>query len=115
MESRSYLWFILVNDNDELIGECSISNRSRLETKSEVKSFELHNVYIVEKFRGNNYALLMILNVLYYLDKNYQEYNYIIKAYDDNYAAIKTYKKIVGDPIYRNGFAIFEYNKFLLK
>ena len=103
-ESHSYLWFMLVNENDELVGECSIQNKS----KCIVRTFELHDVCIVEKFRGNNFALLMIVNVLYYLDTLYHTYNYIIKAHDDNYPAIKTYTKIAGNPVYKNGFAFFE-------
>ncbi len=102
-ESNSYLWFMLVNDHDELVGECSVERKS----KSIVRTLELHNVYIVQKFRGNNFALLMILNVLYYLDTLYYTYNYIIKAHDDNYPAIKTYTKIAGNPEYKNGFAYF--------
>lgn len=107
-ESESCLWFMLVNDHDELIGECSIQNKSNSIGRT---LFELHNVYIVEKYRGNNFAVLMIVNVLNYLDDHYHEYNYIIKANSDNYPAINTYTKIAGDPIYKNGFAFFENSK----
>lgn len=102
-----YLWFTLVNSNNEIIGECSIEEIS--DKDSYIKTFEFHDVFIQEKFRGNNYALLMITNVLYYLDKNYYYYDYIIKTCDNNYPALKTYKKILGEPVYENGYAVFKY------
>ncbi len=55
-----YLWFTLVNSNNEIIGECSIEEIS--DKDSYIKTFEFHDVFIQEKFRGNNYAELMILS-----------------------------------------------------
>lgn len=102
-----HIWFTLVNEFDEIIGECSITNITK--RNYSVKRFEFHDVFIFEKFRGNNYAQLMLLNVLYWLDQNYGNYNFLIKTDDSNHPAINTYTKICGKPIYKNGFAIFEH------
>lgn len=99
--------FTLTNEFDEIIGECSITDISK--KKSNLKTFEFHDVFIFEKFRSNNYAQLMLLNVLYWLDQKYGYYNYIIKALDSNYPAIKTYTKICGKPYIANGFATFQH------
>ncbi len=107
----SFLWFTLINEKNEIIGECSVSNRHNVGKKLFVKTFEFHDVFIQEKFRGNNYAELMILNVLAYLDEHFGYYNYIIKTSGTNLPAIKTYYKICGQPIFKNGLAIFKYNQ----
>ncbi len=105
--SESFLWFTLVNEFDEIIGECSIANR--FSKNPLIRIFEIHDVYIEKKFRGNNYAELMLYNVLYYLDQNYSYYNFIIKTDHNNYPAIKTYTKLCGYPEYKNRLAIFTY------
>ncbi len=110
---ESFAWFTLVNEHDDIIGECSISNRHNLSNKDLlIKTFEFHDVFVEEEFRGNNYAELMILNVLYYLDQNYCYYNYIIKTDGDNLPAIKTYTKICGSPIFKNRQAIFTHRPY---
>ncbi len=107
---ESFAWFTLVNEHDEIIGECSISNRHNVyNNDSLIKTFEFHDVFVEKEFRGNNYSELMILNVLYYLDQNYSYYNYVIKTDGDNLPAIKTYTKICGKPIFKNKQAIFSY------
>jgi ribosomal protein S18 acetylase RimI-like enzyme len=90
--SELYLWFTIVNEHNEIIVECSINNV--LNSNSFIKTFELNDVYVEEKFRDNNYGQLMILNVLNYLDQKFYYYNYIIKTSENNYPAIITYKKI---------------------
>ncbi len=104
--SDSDFWFTLVNKDNQIIGECSIYIRH----DSNIKTFEIQDVFIEPKFRGNNYAELMLLNVLSYLNQHYTFYNYIIRTHSDNIPAIKTYTKICGEPLYYNHKAIFIYN-----
>ncbi len=105
--SESYLWFTLVNKDNEIIGECSIGNKNT-NSKLSIRTFKFYNVFVEKKFRGNNYAELIILNVLYYLDENFNYYNYIIEANTNNYSAMRTYTKICGLPTLKNELAIFE-------
>jgi RimJ/RimL family protein N-acetyltransferase len=88
-------WFILYNDIDNtIIGECSVIQEN-------YNVFEINDVYVSQKYRGNNYSILLIMNVLHYFDT---EYFYINKltvklcTNIDNIAAITCYKKIFGEP-----------------
>lgn len=97
------MWFILVNNNNDIIAECS----SEI-TKN--NTFSIDDVFVQEKFRGNNYAELLLINILYHFDILNIQYNYSIVAHIDNIPAVKTYTKIFGEPIYSNGYANFNYN-----
>jgi hypothetical protein len=99
----SDMWFILVNENDDIIAECS----SEITTNN---NFSICDVFVEEKFRGNNYAELLLINILYHFDILNIHYNYSIVAHIDNIPAVKTYTKIFGKPICNNGYANFNYS-----
>jgi len=81
-------WFHFVNEYDEIIACCSITISDEY--------YGIHDVLVEEKFRGNNYAELLIMNVLHYFDKDNIKFK--ITTNITNIAAIKTYKKIFGEP-----------------
>lgn len=75
------MWFHLVKGED-IIACCSILIQNEI--------YNINDVYVEEKFRGNNYAYSLLLNVLSSIgDKQYS-----ICASLDNIPAIKTYQKI---------------------
>jgi len=90
-------WFHLVNEHDEIIACCSVQIKDEY--------YQINDVLVEERFRGNNYAELLIMNVLHYFDKDNVKFK--IAASITNIAAIKTYKKIFGEP--KNSDNIFTY------
>jgi predicted GNAT family N-acyltransferase len=80
-------YFILYDQlNNNIIAECSVS----IENKN---IYEINNVLVEEKYRGNNYSVLLILNVLHYFEQ--QNKNVLIKiCAENNSNAYYCYKKI---------------------
>jgi ribosomal protein S18 acetylase RimI-like enzyme len=89
--SSQDMWFHLVNNNDMIIGSCSV--------KIEDNTYIFDDVYIEEEFRGNNYANLLLLNAMKSVRTNNINASFQISAHDDNIPAVKTYSKIFGEPI----------------
>jgi N-acetylglutamate synthase-like GNAT family acetyltransferase len=85
------MWFHLVNNNDMIIGCCSV--------KIEDNTYIFEDVYIEKKFRGNNYAILLLLNAMESVWANNINACFQISANYDNIPAVKTYSKIFGEPI----------------
>jgi GNAT superfamily N-acetyltransferase len=94
----SDIWFHLINDSDDIIAICSVSIN--------LNFYEIKDVFVEEKFRGNNYATLLLINVLNSFD-NFD--NFRIFAYKCNIAAIKTYEKIFGKPKLVNKDKVYFY------
>lgn len=88
-------WFILYDEtNNSIIAECSVIAEN-------YNVFEINDVYVIEKYRGNNYSTLLIMNVLLYFDTEYFYINKLsikICANIDNIEAVTCYQKIFGDP-----------------
>ena len=88
-------WFILYNAIDNsIIAECSVIEEN-------YNVFEINDVLVNEKYRGNNYSGLLIMNVLLYFDTEYFYINKLtvkICTNLDNIAAITSYTKIFGEP-----------------
>lgn len=84
-------WFHLVNQDDEIIGCCSVT----IDDKDEY--YVINDVLIEEKFRGNNYAILLLLNAINHF--NDSTLTFKICAHIDNLPAVKTYNKVFGDPV----------------
>jgi ribosomal protein S18 acetylase RimI-like enzyme len=85
------MWFHLVNANDMIIGCCS--------AKIKDNTYVFDDVYIEEQFRGNNYAILLLLNAMESVMSNNINARFQISAHDDNIPAVKTYSRIFGEPI----------------
>lgn len=96
-----YLWFHLVNNNDEIIGCCSVNKD---------KIYTIGDVYIEKKFRGNNYAVLLLINVIDKIIINDNNARFQIMAHDTNIAAIITYQKIFGNPSKKENNMIYFQN-----
>jgi hypothetical protein len=97
-------WFTMYDDKNNIIASCSVSKENH-------NIFEINDVLVEEKFRGNNYSILLIMNVLYYFEQNFDK-KLIIKIISEiNSDAYYCYKKIFGDE-YRsdNRYAYFSYN-----
>jgi hypothetical protein len=84
------MWFHLVNSDDQIIGCCS--------AKIKDNTYIFDDVYIEEKFRGNNYAILLLLNAMESVMANNMNARFQISAHDDNMPAVKTYSRIFGEP-----------------
>lgn len=83
-------WFHLVNSNDEIIASCSVN-------KNQDGTYEIFDVFVEEKFRGNNYAVLLLMNVLYHFGESKTSFK--ITTDVNNIPAIKSYKKVFGKPV----------------
>jgi predicted GNAT family N-acyltransferase len=85
------MWFHLVNNNDMIIGCCSV--------KIEDNKYIFDDVFIEEEFRGNNYAKLLLLYAMKSVRANNINASFQITAQDDYIPAVKTYSRIFGEPI----------------
>ncbi len=74
-----------------IIGCCSV--------KIEDNTYIIEDVYIEGKFRGNNYAMLLLLNAMESVCANNINARFQISANYYNIPAFKTYSKIFGEPI----------------
>ena len=90
-------WFHLVNSNEDIIALCTVN-------KNKDKSYEICDVWVEEKFRGHNYSVLLIMNVLYYFGNTKYYFGntkskFKISTTIENIPAIKSYKKVFGNPV----------------
>lgn len=85
-------WFTLYDDKHNIIASCSVSQENDF-------IFEINDVLVEEEYRGNGFVLMLLMNVLYYFDKNFDKKVMIkITSELDNIPAIKAYNKIFGKP-----------------
>jgi hypothetical protein len=80
-------WFILYDEKtDDIIAECSVIVEND-------NIFEINDVLVKEKYRGTNYSVLLLMNILYFFGVNV---NLTIKIMCDinNSNAYYSYKKI---------------------
>lgn len=97
-------WCTLYSKDDIILAECSIEHIDK-------NLFEIHDVFVDEKFRGNNYAVLLILNTILYIKDNFPESDIEIKCYTVNKSAYSCYSKIFGDPYFEDDdFTYFIFN-----
>ena len=89
--SSNDMWFHLVNNNDMIIGCCSV--------KIEDNKYIFDDVFIEEEFRGNNYAKLLLLYAMKSVRANNINASFQITAHDNYIPAVKTYSRIFGEPI----------------
>jgi hypothetical protein len=82
------MFFHLIDSNDMILACCSVNIKDNKHV--------IDDVFVEEEFRGNNYAMLLLLNVM----KNGENENlqFHIIAHDTNIPAVKTYQTIFGDP-----------------
>lgn len=95
----SEFWFILHDEQDRILAECSVERQYR-RCSNVLDHYLIHDVFVYPPYRGNNYSVVLLINVMYYFDR----LNYIkpFKLYTSktNVAAIAVYKKVFGDPSY---------------
>ena len=89
--SSQDMWFHLVNNNDMIIGCCSV--------EIEDNTYIFDDVYVEEEFRGNNYAKLLLLYAMKSVRANNIDASFQITVHDYNVPAVKTYSRIFGEPI----------------
>lgn len=89
-------WCCLYNNDDEIIAECSVSRVNKYRSY-----YYIADVYVTEKFRGNGYAVALILNVIYSYDQLGISGPFELCAYSTNLSAQRCYNKIFGNPSYK--------------
>lgn len=89
LNSQDY-WFHLINSNEEIIALCSVN-------KNKNGIYEIYDVWVEEKFRGHNYSVLLLMNVLYNFGDTNSKFK--ISTSIKNIPAIKSYKKVFGNPV----------------
>lgn len=92
-------WFALCTQNDEIIAECFVSKKHSF-CLDRLQYYHITDLFVPELFRGNNYAMLLILNILYHFDQLNDPTGFRIEAYCDNIPAYRSYSKIFGEPLY---------------
>lgn len=101
--SRLDFWFVL-HINDEIIAECSVIIEND-------NIFEINDVLVDEKHRGNNYATLLLLNILLYFEEQNKKIMIKICCEKNNIPAFKTYEKIFGSAYrFDSRYAYFSHN-----
>lgn len=96
-------WFLLYDETtDELIAECSVS----IENDNVI---EINDVLVFEKFRGQRYSELLIMNVLYHFGD--QRMMVKICCENNNIPAYRCYLNIFGLPYQTD----IRYSYFALK
>lgn len=83
-------WFSICNDANNIIASCSV-------VKETDNIYEINDVLVEEKFRGNNYSVLLIMNILHYFEEHFQNVKIKIVAYL-NTPAYYCYLKIFDKP-----------------
>jgi GNAT superfamily N-acetyltransferase len=81
----------LVNDDDEILAECSLNDWG-----NNVRRID--DVFVEEKYRGNKYATILFNKMIQYHNDNNQYYKYVISAHNYNTPALKTYTSVFGKP-----------------
>ena len=97
-------WFTIYDNNDNIIVSCSVIQENN-------NIYEINDVLVEEQFRGNNYSILLIMNVLHYFEQNFTDkINIKIMAELNNQSAYHSYTKVFGKP-YRsdNIYSYFSY------
>lgn len=106
LAKKAPLFFLLTNEQQEILAECAVHPQLTLFSEK-VHSYLITDVYVPFEFRGNEYAVLLILNVLFLLWTP-QEIPVYIYADRHNPSAVRCYKKIFGEPTRTTRFlAIF--------
>ena len=98
--SREDYWALLVADNDQIVAECTLSIQHGL-FSTRVQAYYISDVYVPEAHRGRQYAVALILNVMYELTTKSPEPfpPFYLHAYRHNRSALRCYRKIFGEPI----------------
>ena len=84
-------WFILCNENDDIIAECSVDQYKDF--------YEIHDVFVMPKFRGNHYSIMLIMNVMYYFASIKKFKVFKVYTSNTNISACKIYTRLFGNPI----------------
>ena len=97
-------WFTMYDDKNNIIAQCSVAEENQ-------NIYEINDVLVEKKFRGNNYSVLLIMNVLYYFEQTFDKKLIIKITTETNSDAYYCYKKIFGNE-YRsdNRYSYFSYN-----
>lgn len=95
-------------DTNLIVASCSLETIDN--------GYEIHDVLVEERFRGNNYSILLLLNVMLFIEQqNPTEQQIFIKSYlrTDAYYC---YKKVFGEPyLLDNSYAYFSNNSEKMK
>jgi GNAT superfamily N-acetyltransferase len=92
-------WALLTDDDDRILAECTLSSERGL-FSDRVQAYCICDVFVPEQYRGNQYAVALILNVMYELEPAESTTSFYLHAYRRNRSAIRCYRKIFGEPIH---------------
>lgn len=100
-------WFALCSESDQIVAETVVS-KARFVCSRKLRHYHITDLFVPEQYRGHNFAMVLILNLLYHFDQYEEDIEFRIEAYTDNIPAYRSYSKIFGDPFYvRSGKAYF--------
>lgn len=93
-------WVMLYNENQEIIAECSVQGIYSNPFTERIRYFCINDVYVKKKYRGNNYSVLLLLNVFCYFRERFPTSNAPFRLFCGifNSAAYECYKKVFGEP-----------------
>ena len=83
IQSQEY-WFGLMNSEQQIIADCAVK-RVYYPCSWIVRYYLIENMHVSKEFRGNNYATLLILNLMLHLHNKYgKRISFRIYTHQDN-------------------------------
>ena len=94
-------WITMYDIHSNLIiASCSLDYSSNTE-------YEIGDVLVEEQFRGNNYSVLLIMNVIAFIEQQHEKSTIKIKCLRHNSDAFYCYKKIFDIDYSDNSYVYF--------
>jgi predicted GNAT family acetyltransferase len=85
---KEFDYFFVIHKEDEVVASASLIYENE-------HLFEINDVKVEEKYRGNNYSVLLLMNILYYMESGMK---IKISCERTNNEASCCYRKVFGEP-----------------
>jgi hypothetical protein len=90
-------WFALYDNSNMIVAECEVHRFNSFWWCNRKEKYEITDVRVHPKYRGNEYCGLLLLNVMYYFDQrveNPEQLSFELWAHRSNLSAQRAYRKI---------------------
>lgn len=101
--------FELVDDPHGVVAECQVYPISSLFCP-EIRYFMITDVFVPPQFRGNEYTVALLMNVMERLGRKFVPEKippFRIASLRDNESALRCYRKVFGEPYLKTGKFVY--------